>query len=105
MTTLASPSLAGASQSLWQVRMEPGQAGPWHRMDREQLWTVVVGGVTVEFGGASSELGPGDTVVLPAGELRRIIANAGASVLVTCPAGARAAMPDGTDRGVPDWIA
>jgi hypothetical protein len=59
MTTLASPSLGGASQSLWQVRMEPGQAGPWHRMDREQLWTVVDGGVTVEFGGASSGSGRG----------------------------------------------
>jgi quercetin dioxygenase-like cupin family protein len=105
MTTLASPSLGGASQSLWQVRMGQGQAGPWHRMDREQLWTVVEGGVTVEFDGAAYELRPGDTVVLPAGELRRIVAGSGASVLVTCPAGARASMPDGTDRGVPAWIA
>ncbi|MCW0214050.1 MAG: cupin domain-containing protein [Pseudonocardia sp.] len=105
MTTLASPSLGGASQSLWQTRMEPGQAGPLHRMDREQVWTVVEGGVGVEFDGASYDLGPGDTVVIPADSLRRIATERGASVLVTCPAGARAVLPDGTDRGVPDWIA
>ncbi|WP_181784795.1 cupin domain-containing protein [Pseudonocardia pini] len=103
MTTLASPTLGGAGQSLWQVRMRPGQAGPEHVMDREQVWTVVEGTMTVEpFG----ELGAGDTVVLPAGVARRVVAGSeGVSALVTGAGDGRALLPDGTDRGVPDWIA
>jgi hypothetical protein len=30
---------------------------------------------------------------------------AGVVAIVTAPAGARATLPDGTDRGVPPWIA
>ncbi|GEL16776.1 hypothetical protein [Pseudonocardia asaccharolytica] len=52
-------------------------------------------------------MAPGDTVVLAAGCVRRIVADpqTGVSALVTSAAGARATLPDGTDRGVPDWIA
>lgn len=103
MTTLASPSLGGAGQSLWQVRMRPGQAGPEHVMDREQVWTVVEGAMTVEPVG---ELVVGDTVVLPAGVTRRIVAGPqGVSALVTGSGEGHALLPDGTDRGVPDWVA
>ncbi|GAA1875870.1 hypothetical protein GCM10009836_66440 [Pseudonocardia ailaonensis] len=104
MTTLASPTLGGAAHSVWQVRMRPGQEGPAHVMDGEQVWTVLEGGMTVEPLGT---LGPGDTAVLRAGEERRIVADpeAGLSALVTGPGTARAVLPDGTDRGVPDWIA
>jgi quercetin dioxygenase-like cupin family protein len=103
MTTLASPTLGGAGRSVWWVRMRPGQVGPEHVMDGEQVWTVVEGAMTVEpFG----DLAAGDAVVLPAGETRRVAAGPdGVSALVTGSAGSRAVLPDGTDRGVPDWIA
>ncbi|GAA4551950.1 cupin [Pseudonocardia xishanensis] len=103
MTTLASPSLGGAGQSLWQVRMRAGQVGPEHVMDREQVWTVVEGTMTVE---PFEALAAGDTVVLPAGVTRRIVAGpAGVTALVTGAGDGRALLPDGTDRGIPDWIA
>lgn len=108
MTTLASPTLGGSGLALWQVRMDPGAAGPEHRMSGEQLWAVVDGAATVALEGQDPvALGPGDTVVLPAGQLRRIVADEhrGMSALVTGPGDARAELADGTDRGTPGWIA
>jgi quercetin dioxygenase-like cupin family protein len=107
MTTLASPTQGGAGQAVWRVDMEAGQAGPPHAFDVEQVWTVLDGGATVELDGEAMPVAPGDTVVLPAGAPRRIVADpdAGLAALVAAPAGARATLADGTDRGVPEWIA
>ncbi|MCF7550218.1 cupin domain-containing protein [Pseudonocardia sp. WMMC193] len=103
MTTLASPTLGGAAQSVWWVRMRADQTGPAHVMDREQVWTVVEGAVTVEPYG---RLDAGDSIVLPGGRVRRVVPGPdGVSALVTAPGDSRATLPDGTDRGVPDWIA
>jgi quercetin dioxygenase-like cupin family protein len=106
MTTLASPSLGGSTQSLWQVRMAPGQAGPSHVMDREQVWTVLDGGATVEVADGDHALSAGDTIVLPAATVRRIVADANRGLLavVTGSGDGRALLADGTDRGVPAWI-
>jgi quercetin dioxygenase-like cupin family protein len=107
MTTLASPSLGGAAQSLWQVRMAPEQAGPLHVMDREQVWTVLDGAATVDLADSEYALSAGDTIVLPAGAPRRIIADTtrGLTAVVTGSGDGRAFLVDGTDRGVPAWIA
>jgi quercetin dioxygenase-like cupin family protein len=107
MTTLASPTLGGATRALWRVDMRPGQSGPAHTFDAEQLWTAVDGAATIELGGADHPITAGDTVVMPAGVPRRVVADpeAGLIAIVTAPAGARAMLPDGTDRGVPAWIA
>jgi quercetin dioxygenase-like cupin family protein len=107
MTTLASPTLGGAPHALWRVDMRPGQAGPAHAFDVEQVWTVLGGGATVELEDGRTVLAAGDTVVLPAHAERRVVADrdAGLTAMVTAPEGARASLPDGTDRGVPAWIA
>jgi quercetin dioxygenase-like cupin family protein len=107
MTTLASPTLGTVTQALWRVDMGPGQSGPAHTFDVEQLWTAVDGAATIELGGADHSISAGDTVVMPAGVSRRVVADpeAGLVAIVTAPAGARAMLPDGTDRGVPAWIA
>lgn len=107
MTTYASPTLGDADVSVWTVVMPPGQAGPLHAFDGVQVWTVTAGGATVEFDGTPHGLGPGDTAVVPAGVLRRVTADAtqGLEALVVARPGVRASLPDGTDRGVPPWIA
>jgi quercetin dioxygenase-like cupin family protein len=105
MTTLASPTLGGASQALWRVDMSPGQSGPPHTFDVEQLWTVLAGGAVITLDGADFTLAPGDTVVLPPAVPRQIKAgaDAGLSAIVTAKAGARAAAAD-RDPAVPPWI-
>lgn len=107
MTTLASPTQGGAGRALWRVDMRPGQAGPPHVFDAEQVWTVLEGGATVELDGKPLAIVPGDTVVMPAGVPRRVLADpqTGLAAIVTAPAGARARTPDGTDHGVPPWVA
>jgi quercetin dioxygenase-like cupin family protein len=106
MTTLASPTQGGAGRAVWRVDMRPGQIGPEHAFDAEQVWTVIEGAATVELDGATHALAAGDTVVMPAGAARRVTsAPAGFAAIVSAPAGARARLADGTDKGVPPWIA
>ena len=117
MTTLASPAQGGAGQAVWRVDMRPGQAGPLHAIDTEQVWTVLDGGATVELDGQALTLGPGDTIILPADAPRRVSADpeAGLAAIAVAPAGTRAytldgtrvapgcAVPDG-DKLVPAWV-
>ncbi|GEL26996.1 hypothetical protein PSU4_59500 [Pseudonocardia sulfidoxydans NBRC 16205] len=107
MTTFASPTLGGADQALWQVEMAPGASGPEHAMDAEQIWRAVAGGATVRIADADDvPLAPGDTVVLPAGTVRRIVADAdaGFTAVVTGAGGAHAVVA-GAEPVVPAWIA
>jgi quercetin dioxygenase-like cupin family protein len=106
MTTLASPTQGGASQAVWRVDMRAGAAGPPHAFDTEQVWTAIEGGATIELGGETVAVAPGDTVVMPADVPRRVFADAGKgfSAIVAAPAGGCAATPDGTTV-VPAWIA
>lgn len=66
MTTLASPTLGGASASLWLVEMGPNARGPEHAFVSEVLWTLTAGTAEVTVAGETSQVGAGDTAVLPA---------------------------------------
>ena len=118
MTTLASPTQGGAGQAVWRVDMRPGQSGPLHAIDTEQVWTVLDGGASVELDGQRLTVAPGDTLILPANAPRRITADpqAGLAAIAAAPAGTRAytldgtrvgadcAVPDG-DKLIPAWVA
>ena len=118
MTTLASPTQGGAGQAVWRVDMRPGQSGPLHAIDTEQVWTVLDGGASVELDGQVLTVAPGDTLILPADAPRRITADpqAGLAAIAAAPAGTRAytldgtrvgadcAVPDG-DKLIPVWVA
>jgi len=106
MTTYASPTLGGASTAVWHVVMRPGQEGPLHSIDSEQVWTVIQGAAALEVGLGATTLRPGDSAVLPADVLRRVscASDDGFEAIVAAPAGAWATLPDGTNRGVPPWI-
>jgi quercetin dioxygenase-like cupin family protein len=117
MTTLASPTQGGAGLAIWRVDMRPGQAGPLHAIDTEQVWTVLDGGATIELADETVTIEPGDTVIIPTDIPRRLSADpaAGFAAIVVAPAGTRAytldntrvspeyAVPDG-DKLVPAWV-
>ena len=118
VTTLASPAQGGAGLAVWRMDITPGAAGPVHAYDTEQVWTVIGGAATVELDGGAIKLAPGDTLVIPAGATRQMIADpqAGVSAISVTPAGTRAystagpiqvdphcALPDG-DKLVPAWV-
>src|SRR5438445_2834749 len=106
MQTLASPELTGTGLSMWRVTMDPGQRGPEHSFDTEQVWTVIDGQMEALSDGSAQQLRTGHSVVFPAGELRQI-ACAGQQrlrAIVVCAAGTRASTPADGDRRTPPWI-
>jgi quercetin dioxygenase-like cupin family protein len=118
MTTFASPAQGGATIAVWRVDMNPGQAGPLHAIDAEQVWAVLEGGASVLLGTDTIEVGPGDTLVMPADVPRRVTADTGLGVvaIVAAPASMRAYTLDGYvvgahcatpvgDKLVPAWVA
>jgi quercetin dioxygenase-like cupin family protein len=107
MTTLASPTLGTTSGlALWQVEMVAGARGPHHVFDSEQAWTVIEGELAVSVASEVAKLGPGDTIVLPAGALRQIEASSDARVLVCGHGDAIVQVPgEPAPRGTPAWIA
>jgi quercetin dioxygenase-like cupin family protein len=107
MTTLASPTLGTTTGiSLWQVEMVAGARGPEHMFDSEQAWTVIEGELAVAVAGDVAKLGPGDTIVVPAGATRQIQASSDARVLVCGHGDAIVQVPgEPTPRGTPAWIA
>lgn len=96
MTTLASPTQGDSVLSVWRVDMRPGQAGPPHTMSTEQVWTVLTGGATVSLGADTMTVEAGDTLVLPAGIVRRLSShpNVGLAAIVAAPAGGLATAAD-----------
>ncbi|WP_182885147.1 cupin domain-containing protein [Microbispora sp. H10885] len=119
MTTLASPTQGGAAHAVWRVDMPAGNSGPLHSCDREQVWTFLSGGATVDLDGETYGVEAGDTIVLPADLSRRVHSDAesGFSAIAVAPAGAEVYIPGGvtaedacdlapkgTDRIVPPWM-
>lgn len=108
MTTLASPTQGGAERSLWQVEIAAGAAGPVHVIDVEQTWSILAGTASVAVADERVELAAGDTVVVPAGVVRRFSAGPddGFTAIVTSDAAALATVPGSEADAVnPPWIA
>lgn len=106
MTTLASPSV-GLSHaiSMWRVDMEPGQSGPSHVIDQEQIWTLLDGQAEVTVGTDTFVLEAGDTALFPAGQPRRVHSLTTA-FFVVCGSSTSLAFSDGgpVDGVQPPWI-
>lgn len=106
MTTLASPSSGGSHDiSLWRVVLSAGQAGPVHRIDGEQIWTVQTGSAAVTVDGTATTLRAGDTIVIPAEAERQIAAEGDVTFLVCGHPGSRAFAAGQPAEGViPPWV-
>lgn len=104
MTTLASPTQGGTGAlSLWRTTMRPGQSGPLHTFDAEQVWHVLDGAAMVLVDTESVELSVGDTLVLPAGSPRQVRSESGVSFVV-CGSASSQATPVGGQAVSPPWI-
>jgi len=118
VTTLASPAQGGSGLAVWRMDITPGAAGPVHAYDTEQVWTVIAGRATVELDGGPVALGAGDSLVIPAGATRQMIADpqAGVCAISVTPAGPHAYSPAGPiqvdphcatpagDKLTPAWV-
>ena len=106
MTTLASPSQGPtAGLSMWRVEMRAGQQGPPHVFDTEQVWHLLAGQAEIKAGAKRLVLGPGDTVVLPAGAERQVSAWTDARLIVCGRGDAVVCVPgEAAPRGTPPWV-
>jgi quercetin dioxygenase-like cupin family protein len=106
MTTLMSPSLGGSgSTSMWKVTMAGGQSGPPHVISSEQIWHVITGRASIEAAGEVAEVEAGDTVAIPGGVMRQVIAREDTVFGVYGLANAKAsAHPGEADAIIPPWI-
>jgi quercetin dioxygenase-like cupin family protein len=118
VTTLASPAQGGSGLVVWRMDITPGAAGPAHAYDTEQVWTVIAGQATVELDGGPVTVAAGDTLLIPAGAARQMIADPqdGVSAISVTPAGTHAYSPAGPiqvdphcatpagDKLTPAWV-
>ncbi|MEI7056452.1 cupin domain-containing protein [Nocardioides sp. CCNWLW239] len=104
MTTLASPTQGGTGTlSLWRTAMRPGQSGPLHSFDVEQVWHVLEGATTIVVDTEPITLAVGDTLVVPAGISRRVHTDTGVTFIVSGPASGKATQGGG-EAVAPPWI-
>jgi len=92
MRTLAAPSLGSSDLAVWTVEMRAGRAGPTHRAEHEQVWVVLDGRLAVN----DTEYTSGETVVIAAGEVRRITAPESFRALVASRGGGTVTTAEGT---------
>jgi quercetin dioxygenase-like cupin family protein len=107
MLGMAAPSRGSSELAVWRVRVDGGASGPRHKMGREQVLHALSGRLHAEVDGDTVTVEAGDTLVLPAGVVRRL-RNEGETpfkALVAMPAGGVAEREDGTVVGVPPWAA
>jgi quercetin dioxygenase-like cupin family protein len=90
---------------MWLVEMRAGQQGPAHVVDTEQIWHLIEGEAEVTVDARRLVLGPGDTLVLPAGAGRQVSAPADAQLVVCGRGDAVVRVPgEAAPRGTPPWI-
>jgi quercetin dioxygenase-like cupin family protein len=104
MLTYAGPSQGSAELSVWHLTMRPGARGPVHAVDREQVYLITDGQLTIKIGGQEHPAAAGDAVIIPPGITRQIRCPgpAPATAIVAMAVGGRAAV-DGEDRGLLPW--
>jgi quercetin dioxygenase-like cupin family protein len=104
MRTYASPSMPGDVElAVWRTEMASGAAGPLHTVDADQVVVVLEGRLAAEVDGVRHEVAAGDSVVLPAGALRRLHAEDGRLVTLTASTPAVNARVGGADPVPVPW--
>ena len=96
-TVFAAPSLGSAGLCAWRLTVDEGHGGDApHTLDRDEIFTVLSG--TVQFAPDGDKLGPGDSVVVPAGEPIALtnLGEGKAELIVAITAGFTGFMADGT---------
>ncbi len=103
MRTYASPTtVRPAPHAVWRTVLQPGFAGPAHTVDVVQVVVVIDGTLVAHLDGQAEEIPSGDSVVLPAGCERRLVAGgSGVVTLTTSAPGATARVGDAEPVAVP----
>ena len=103
-TALAAPSRGSADVCTWRISVAPGlRSDQSHRIDRDEIFMVTSGELTITPGG--ERLHAGDAVVVPAGQPIALEnpTDEPAEAYIAIQAHFTATMADGTVVGTPPW--
>jgi mannose-6-phosphate isomerase-like protein (cupin superfamily) len=77
--------LAARNQSLAEATLGPGQATQRHyHADTEEIYVVLAGAGEIEVDGESSDVGPGDAILIPSGAWHQLRADESAELRILC---------------------
>lgn len=103
--TYVSPSLGSTELCAWRYELAADTQGQPHRPTHEEVFLGLTGQLLMTVDGATSAVGVGDVVRVPAGAELRVDSGAkGGSAWVSTTAGLEAFLTDGT-RISPPWAA
>jgi quercetin dioxygenase-like cupin family protein len=101
---LAAPSLGSSETCVWRITLAPGTPATPHAISREEIFVGLSGAARIELDGRAQVVGPGDALVVPAGETFAL-SNPNAepfTALAVVPVGGQAVLPGG-ERFSPPW--
>ena len=105
ITSYAAPSRGAEEAALFRIDLPAGSGLPPHRHDHFDVFTVTAGTGEVHLGDRAHEVTPGDSVVIPPGELHWMEAGPeGASIVVTMLAGTQLIREADGVVIVPPWV-
>ncbi len=105
ITSLAAPARGSEETALFRADVPAGSGLPPHRHDHFDVFTVTAGGCEMHLGDEVFALEPGDSVVVPPGELHWLEAGAdGATVIVTMLPGTILIRESDGAEIVPPWV-
>lgn len=100
----ASPSRGATETMTWRITFGPGQRLPEHTHDREEVFHVLEGSLTASLDGEETRVGPGDTVMIPAGIRHTSFTDAASTaVLLSIMPTGTVMIRDGGERVSPPW--
>jgi mannose-6-phosphate isomerase-like protein (cupin superfamily) len=106
VTGLAAPSRGAKETCVWKLALAPHTPGTPHSLDREEIFVVLAGRASATVGGETTELAPGDALIVPA-HTAFALANPHSEAfeaIAVLPVGGLAAMPNGP-AFAPPWTA
>jgi quercetin dioxygenase-like cupin family protein len=104
ITGLASPSRGARETAAWRIRFDADHRSPVHSLDREEVFVVLEGAVTVCYDDHEETAGAGGALIVPAGvEFSLVAREAPAEAVCLFPVGGQATTAEATFT--PPWAA
>lgn len=98
---VATPTSGARGVEMWRGRMDAGAATPPHGHDTEEVVFFLSGSGRATVGEREVRYEPGDTLILPAGEVHQIFAETPSEFVSAMPGGGTVRLPDGEVLDLP----
>lgn len=98
---VATPTGGARQVEMWRGHMDAGAATPPHRHDTEEVVLFLSGSGRATIGTQELRYQAGDTLILPAGEVHQLFAEAESEFVSAMPIGGTVQLPDGETLDLP----